>query len=238
MRFRIAVLFLLAVAARAARADDRPLVIFFGGVGFGQSAADSWRAAFTKKNPGYDFVTIPFYGSLGLNVPYETVVSDGHAQIQRALGLIEKNKGRNIIIVGHSYGSALADRVTALAAQRGLISPEKDNEIILEGLRPRSGFPARDCWTTENSNAPNWNEMNTGCPAGRNHKMPSKSGGKWSLHYSVVTNDGGNYGSHDVNLAWLPKASGNSSVRTSTGSSGGSVGIFLVPGTPGSPSAR
>jgi len=208
-----------AVAAQSG--SHKPLVIYFGGKGSTQAQMDMWKAAAAHANRDYDYEAIPYPTTASSQ--YASAVSHGAALIEKYAERLNKLNGREVIIAGHSSGSALA-----IELAKRLNKPTTFRLVNLDGFRVPVEVQRKirtTCWSAKNEStgttANNYSTMRSSCGANfRQFTSTSKScTSAWCLHFSLVnlnSGPGGGY-SNRANLEWL-KGSAPAPAATAGGS--------------------
>lgn len=120
-------------------------VMFFGGHGANNIQMENWeKSAQSIKglNSEFSFRGIPYPSKSPL---YQSAIQDGQSQIKALIKEIDDKPTKEIILVAHSSGSALAIEIA-----KQIKTPNRIKLIILDGFSPSQDLQSRvqtQCWT-------------------------------------------------------------------------------------------
>lgn len=206
--FFIAIVLSLAYSI-GARANSKIEVFYFAGYGASDSYIKCWEKGARQKTPYKDHYSFKgFAYPAGASWRQDSAIDGARAEIEAVLKYMNSQPEKKFIIVGHSSGSAIANRVASLVK-----NPSRIELIDLDGFRPLDEVKNRvgryTCWAGRGLGvgAINQSSMEScGKPGYREMKLPHCES-RTCTHYSLVTVGGGSYGSGcDPNLGWLKLA--------------------------------
>lgn len=235
MRFStnvLTILFLLISTSFAQSEESKPLVILVGGAGSTAEQMSLWQKQAlenSKYNKNFEFKA--YHMPVKTIIPAEAVVRNNEPTVneifKKIIDQMTQNPDREIILAGHSSGSAITNEVVLRIKKYDdskhdpQLSPHYKSQIkllILEGFRPSQEIKEVkiECWSaeaTENPKvkAPNYPFLRIATCAGKNREdkisgCSDKKKEKFQecLHFSLVNlNLKKGYNDINPNLNWL-----------------------------------
>ena len=163
--FTLAGLILSHIAAGAEQKPARPLVIFFGGSGANGVDMHSWKAAAEASNPYgqlFEFDAFSYPTKVGSDEKKAVVAS--RSLIESVVTRVASNNDRQVIVVGHSSGAALAATVVERLSNTKRIHLVILDDGVDTGFLPPDGFNSAaqvDCWSARHGPLKSINQVKT-----------------------------------------------------------------------------
>lgn len=190
---------------------EKPMLVFFGGKGASASDMKALKKQLQKKYGNqYEIQTVAYPG--GSNQRGQTAGSAmGRKLVAHYAKMIEQNKDRNFVIIGHSAGTdmlnAIVDRIQLPKDQKRIPNLKVVN---IDGWIPYSRKADQTCWSgiaDKDHTTPGYATLPHGnC---KFHAIKLSSCSKWCLHARMVNKNAvgiaGMYDNLDLNSAWMPK---------------------------------
>jgi pimeloyl-ACP methyl ester carboxylesterase len=175
-------------------------VIFFGGYGATSAQMKEWEAGAKKTAYGKEFVFRGYRYPQGASSSAASAVEKASATIRQLADEIDRHPEKRYIIVGHSSGAAISNRLATV------IKDARNVKLIdLDGFAPSNALQEKVetiCWYAKNSKqrlqSRNAATMKSRCAIKKAYEEPGCST-PWCLHMSLVTKKLGK----GTNLDWL-----------------------------------
>ncbi len=133
------------LAPLEAKAEEVKL-FFFGGYRTTPEIMRCWEEGARRKFPGtYNFEGIAFPAGSGS----DSAIKEASGEIRRIVEEINAHPENRYIIVGHSSGAAISNRVAEQAAKPGRLKLF-DLDGFAAGAALRKKIPSTECWASEN----------------------------------------------------------------------------------------
>ncbi len=184
---QICLIIFLVFSSSLCKAEDEPMIIYFGGAGTSQEQMNCWEQGAEKitKFKNYKFKAIAY--PLGASSEQESVLSKGADLYDAVANVINRNPKKKFILVGHSSGAALANKAAELVKDSAQI------ELFdLDGFVPSKDLQKKvktTCVHAINRNlgikSKNANDVSGKCVTDRQY-IDYQCKTEWCLHYSLV----------------------------------------------------